>query len=160
MVAHIPLPLAAADALYAGGLGLVLAAVYSFLRMVLPTAKPIVLFCDILVFVLGAILYYSAAMARFYSGIPRWYTMAALLAGYLAWRLCLHPSLHALSKVLETAFCAPFKLLWHAALRPLFLYVKGKSEAHRAKSKAKRKKAKIKHAKQLQNPSQVLYNSK
>ncbi|MEG2924385.1 MAG: spore cortex biosynthesis protein YabQ [Oscillospiraceae bacterium] len=159
MVAYIPLRFALCDAFYALGLGLALSAVYSMARLLLPNNKVVVFVLDIGIFVLSAILYSSTASTRFYAGIPRWYTMAALLLGYFAWRICVNPSLFAIAHTIYNLLILPFTLCKKYLLSPLLLLIKKKIVALNAKKRSQDKKSHIKNVKQLQKPLQVLYNS-
>ena len=76
MVGGVPVGLALRDLFYAAGLGFLLCVGYSAARMLLGSGKAVCFICDAAVLAVGALLYRSAAMSRFYAGQPRWYTLA------------------------------------------------------------------------------------
>ena len=81
MVGGVPVGLALRDLFYAAGLGFLLCVGYSAARMLLGSGKAVCFICDAAVLAVGALLYRSAAMSRFYAGQPRWYTLCAVFFG-------------------------------------------------------------------------------
>lgn len=71
MVGGVPVGLALRDLFYAAGLGFLLCVGYSAARMLLGSGKAVCFICDAAVLAVGALLYRSAAMSRFYAGQPR-----------------------------------------------------------------------------------------
>ena len=140
MVGGVPVGLALRDLFYAAGLGFLLCVGYSAARMLLGSGKAVCFICDAAVLAVGALLYRSAAMSRFYAGQPRWYTLAGCVLCFLASRAALEPLLSGVEAFVRWCLAWPFVMLWHSAGR-----VK--------KSRAARKK-------RLQNSGRVLYNSK
>ena len=86
MVGGVPVGLALRDLFYAAGLGFLLCVGYSAARMLLGSGKAVCFICDAAVLAVGALLYRSAAMSRFYAGQPRWYTLAGCVLCFLASR--------------------------------------------------------------------------
>ena len=84
MVGGVPVGLALRDLFYAAGLGFLLCVGYSAARMLLGSGKAVCFICDAAVLAVGALLYRSAAMSRFYAGQPRWYTLAGCVLCFLA----------------------------------------------------------------------------
>lgn len=160
MVAGIPLPYAAADAIYAAGLGLLLGVLFTSVRMILPKGALFAFICDLTVLVLGSVLYASIVVARFYAGVARWYTVIALILGYISWQIVAHSKFVYAARVVKFAVIFPFISLWRQVLKKpiseILVLVKQKSIKH----KENKQKLKTKRIKQLQKPSQVLYNSK
>ncbi len=93
MVGGVPVGLALRDLSYAAGLGFLLCVGYSAARMLLGSGKAVCFICDAAVLAVGALLYRSAAMSRFYAGQPRWYTLAGCVLCFLASRAALEPLL-------------------------------------------------------------------
>ena len=93
MVGGVPVGLALRDLFYAAGLGFLLCVGYSAARMLLGSGKAVCFICDAAVLAVGALLYRSAAMSRFYAGQPRWYTLAGCVLCFLASRAALEPLL-------------------------------------------------------------------
>ena len=105
--------------------------------MLLGSGKAVCFICDAAVLAVGALLYRSAAMSRFYAGQPRWYTLAGCVLCFLASRAALEPLLSGVEAFVRWCLAWPFVMLWRAV----------------KKSRAARKK-------RLQNSGRVLYNSK
>ena len=99
MVGGVPVGLALRDLFYAAGLGFLLCVGYSAARMLLGSGKAVCFICDAAVLAVGALLYRSAAMSRFYAGQPRWYTLAGCVLCFLASRAALEPLLSVRSLV-------------------------------------------------------------
>lgn len=160
MVARIPLQLACADAIYAAGLGLLLGVLFTCVRMLLPKGAVFAFICDFSVLVLGGIFYSSIAVSRFYSGVARWYTVLALILGYLSWQIAAHAKLVYAAGMAKFALIFPFYTLWQRLLSPpilkFFKFLRQKINKHKENTLKKR----TKRIKQLQKPSQVLYNSR
>lgn len=143
------------------GWGFLLCVGYSAARMLLGSGKAVCFICDAAVLAVGALLYRSAAMSRFYAGQPRWYTLAGCVLCFLAsprrtgasaFRRrsvrSLVPGLAVRNAVARGA--APFA----GAVSARFQRVRTAHSAGRVKkSRAARKK-------RLQNSGRVLYNSK
>ena len=137
------------DAFLAAGLGFILAAVYRAMRLVGGSSKAVCFVCDVVIFLLGAVFYRSAAMSVFISGLMRWYTALALLAGY---GLCTHLLYAPLRLIEESARAVlkwPFLQIYRLVLHPLCVKMK----------KTRTKKPKN-ITKSLPKPTKVLYNSK
>ena len=175
MVGGVPVGLALRDLFYAAGLGFLLCVGYSAARMLLGSGKAVCFICDAAVLAVGALLYRSAAMSRFYAGQPRWYTLAGCVLCFLASRqpwggvgLCFWPSRAALEPLLSgveafVRWCLawPFVMLWRAVLRPFAGAVSARFQRVRTAHSAGRvKKSRAARKKRLQNSGRVLYNSK
>lgn len=160
MVAQLPLTFVLADTIYAAGLGILLAAAYTFMRMIFVQSKIWLFACDLSVFVIGTILYMSAVTARFYSGIVRWYTIFAVLLGYAVWQLAAHAKFIWLARLLKFLMFWPIYKIWDIAFKPCLAHIKGQYIKTSQKRDKKRELKRISKTKQLQKPSVVLYNSK
>lgn len=161
MVGGVPVALALRDLFYAAGLGFLVCVAYSAARMLLGSGRAACFFCDTAALALGALLYRSAAMSRFYAGQPRWYTLAGGALCFLFSRAAIAPLLSGIEAFVRWCLAWPFVMLWRAVLRPLLGAAKarlGDARAARAARRAKRKRARQK--KRLQNGGHVLYNSK
>lgn len=161
MVGGVPVGLALRDLFYAAGLGFLLCVGYSAARMLLGSGKAVCFICDAAVLAVGALLYRSAAMSRFYAGQPRWYTLAGCALCFLASRAALEPLLSSIEAFVRWCFAWPFVMLWRAALRPLAGAVSTRLCRMRDARAARRtKKSRAAKKKRLQNSGRVLYNSK
>lgn len=158
MVGGVPAQLVFRDAFFAAGLGLILCLLYSMARFFLTPSKIGMLCCDAAIFLVGALLYRSAAIGRFYAGVPRWYTMAACIGAFLLCRRSFAPLLDRLQKKLRVILRFPFAQLQKYVVLPLQSAIRKRVEQQRNKKIQKRKKRVAK--KRLQNNKQVLYNSK
>ena len=118
MVGGVPVGLALRDLFYAAGLGFLLCVGYSAARMLLGSGKAVCFICDAAVLAVGALLYRSAAMSRFYAGQPRWYTLAGCVLCFLASRAALEPLLSGVEAFVRWCLAWPFVMLWRAVLRP------------------------------------------
>lgn len=160
MVARISLGFACIDAIYAAGLGLLLGVLFTCVRMLLPKGPAFAFICDFAVLVLGGMLYSSIAVSRFYSGVARWYTVLALVLGYLSWQIAAHAKLVYVAGMAKFALIFPFFTLWQKFLKQpivkLFIIISQKTKKHKENTIKKR----TKRIKQLQKASQVLYNSR
>ena len=103
MVGGVPVGLALRDLFYAAGLGFLLCVGYSAARMLLGSGKAVCFICDAAVLAVGALLYRSAAMSRFYAGQPRWYTLAGCVLCFLASRAALEPLLSGVEAFVRLA---------------------------------------------------------
>lgn len=161
MVGGVPVALALRDLFYAAGLGFLLSVLYSGARLLPGPRRAVRFCCDAALGLLGALLYRSASVSRFYAGQPRWYTFAGCLACFLASRAALAPLFERVEALLRRCIARPCAALWRRALRPLFGAVSRRlcgalqaRHAHRAKQKRAAQK------KRLQTGGHVLYNSK
>ena len=137
------------DAFLAAGLGFILAAVYRAMRLVGGSSKTACFVCDVLIFLIGGISYNSAAMSVFISGLTRWYTATALLAGYALCTRLLYAPLRLVENSVRAILKWPFLQIYRLVLQPL-----------RAKIKKRRTKKSKTDTKSLPKPPNVLYNSK
>lgn len=161
MVGGVPAALALRDLFYAAGLGFLLCVLYSAVRMLAGSAKAVVFVCDAAILALGALLYRSAALSRFYAGQPRWYTMAGCALCFLASRAALAPLLEGVEAMVRWCLAWPFVMLWRFALRPAGCLVLSRFRAARAaRAERRRKQKRAAQKKRLQSSGQVLYNSK
>ena len=160
MVAGLPPVLAVRDAFFAAGLGFLLCIVYSAARLVLGSSRAVCIVCDTVVPALGALIYRSAAVSRFYAGVPRWYTLAACVAAFLLCRAAVAPFLDRVQRTVRMWLAWPFVTLWRHALCPFANGVKAKAARIRARRRQKKKNCPRRIKKRLQNTGQVLYNSK
>ena len=116
---------------------------------------------DAAVLAVGALLYRSAAMSRFYAGQPRWYTLAGCVLCFLASRAALEPLLSGVEAFVRWCLAWPFVMLWRAVLRPFAGAVSARFQRVRTAHSAGRvKKSRAARKKRLQNSGRVLYNSK
>ncbi len=161
MVGGVPAALALRDLFYAAGLGFLLCVAYSAARLVLGSGRVVVFVCDAAILALGALLYRSAALSRFYAGQPRWYTMAGCALCFLASRAALAPLLEGVEALVRWCLAWPFVMLWRFALDPLRLLILGRARAaHAAHAERREKQKRAAQKKRLQTSGQVLYNSK
>ena len=161
MVGGVPVGLALRDLFYAAGLGFLLCVGYSAARMLLGSGKAVCFICDAAVLAVGALLYRSAAMSRFYAGQPRWYTLAGCVLCFLASRAALEPLLSGVEAFVRWCLAWPFVMLWRAVLRPFAGAVSARFQRVRTAHSAGRvKKSRAARKKRLQNSGRVLYTSK
>ncbi len=147
---------AAADMLCCLGLGFLLAILYEAARFVLGRSLPAAFCLDLLAAFSAAVLLYSFAAGRSYSGQVRWYMTASLLLGLWSWFSVLDKALGSVRRFLVWIVSRPFVLVYFVLLRPLLrgtgsLLRKTWRKIHRRTAKPNRK--------QLKKPAQVLYNS-
>ncbi len=134
---------------------------YSAARLLLGSGKTVCFVCDAAVLALGALVYRSAAMSRFYAGQPRWYTLAGAALCFLASRAALAPLLSGVEALVRWCLAWPFVMAWRAVLRPVLCAAAGHFTRARAAHKERRaKRMRAAKKKRLQNGGQVLYNSK
>lgn len=161
MVGGVPAEFALRDLFYAAGLGFLLCVAYSAARLLLGSEKTVCFVCDAAVLALGALVYRSAAMSRFYAGQPRWYTLAGAALCFLASRAALAPLLSGVEALVRWCLAWPFVMAWRAVLRPVLCAAAGHFTRARAAHKERRaKRMRAAKKKRLQNGGQVLYNSK
>ena len=142
MVGGVPVGLALRDLFYAAGLGFLLCVGYSAARMLLGSGKAVCFICDAAVLAVGALLYRSAAMSRFYAA-------------------ALEPLLSGVEAFVRWCLAWPFVMLWRAVLRPFAGAVSARFQRVRTAHSAGRvKKSRAARKKRLQNSGRVLYNSK
>lgn len=161
MVAAIPVTMALRDAFFAAGLGFLLCLLYSSLRFVLGRSTAAMVLCDVLIFFTAALLMRSAAVSRFYSGLPRWYDIAACAGAFFLSRSTMAPILERTRNILWLGLKLPVCLVWEKFLAPawnsihvrLFEYCQKRKKRKIEKSEQEKKK-------RLQNTGRVLYNSK
>ena len=156
MVALAAPPYAVADMLCCLGLGFLLAAVYDLARFFLGSSKPVCFVLDLGAYLAAAVLLYSFAASRSYSGVVRWYMAAALLAGLAGYFFVLAPATRALQTAIKWVLSRPFVLLWLVALRPFGRLWR---RLWRLTGQKMRTGAKKRRKKQLKSKAQVLYNS-
>ena len=161
MVAAIPPSMALQDAFFAAGLGFVLCLFSSVLRFVLGRSVPALIVCDVLLLTLGALLIRSAAVSRFYSGLPRWYDVLACVGSFFICRSALFPMFEKIRKICLGIFVLPGRLLAKKLLLPLgsFFHTQWKEYREKKRLEELEKKAR-KRKKRLQNTGRGLYNSK
>lgn len=161
MVGGVPAAYALRDLFYAAGLGFVLCVCYSAARLLLGSGRAACFACDAGAFALGALLYRSAAMSRFFAGQPRWYTLTGCLLCFFACRAALAPLLGRVEAFVRWCAAWPFVMLWRVLLRPLCgaaaAHARAARQAHRLR---RQKRKRLLQKKRLQNSAQVLYNSK
>ena len=145
MVTAIPAAGVVRDAFLAAGAGFLLGVLYRALRAVLGSSRAACFFCDCAVCTLAALVFRSAAVSAFTSGVMRWYTGAALCAAAL-WSQRL---LRGVSRCAHAAFSAP---LHHALAR-----LGDARERRRQKRRVRKKKT---PCKDLKKAPVMLYNSK
>lgn len=156
MAAHIPGALVLADSLCCLGLGLLLAAGYDFARWMLGDSRPVCFVLDLTAFAAAAILLYSFAAGRSYSGEIRWYMAAGTVAGLCGYFFVLAPGLDALRRFAGWMLLLPVRLIWIFALRPIGrLFGRSADKAGKKLHAAAVKR----QTKQLQKKAKVLYNS-
>lgn len=161
MVGAVPVSLALRDSFFAAGLGFLLCAMYSFLRFVLGRSKAALVLCDVLLLGAGALLVRSAAVSRFYSGLPRWYDLVACAAAFFLCRAALGPVLEKLRAALLRLARFPGRWVLEKGLRPAAKQLAARQKALREKKLAqKQEKSRQQQKKRLQNTGRVLYNSK
>ena len=161
MVGGVPVGLALRDLFYAAGLGFLLCVGYSAARMLLGSGKAVCFICDAAVLAVGALLYRSAAMSRFYAGQPRWYTLAGCVLCFLASRAALEPLLSGVEAFVRWCLAWPFVMLWRAVLLPFAGAVSARFQRVRTAHSAGRvKKSRAARKKRLQNSGRVVDNSK
>ncbi len=161
MVGGVPVALALRDLFYAAGLGFLLCVAYSAARMLLGSGRAACFFCDTAVLALGALLYRSAAMSRFYAGQPRWYTLAGGALCFLFSRAAIAPLLSGIEAFVRWCLSWPFVMLWRAVIRPLSGAARARwVRARDARRLHRAKRSRAAQKKRLQNSGHVLYNSK
>jgi hypothetical protein len=114
---------------------------------------------DVVIFVLGAAVYRSAALSRFYAGVPRWYTLLACAAAFFACRASLSPLLTRVRAVVLHSVEWPFLWLYTVCMCPLVRFCSKNIAQTRQYWRKKRKNRKKLAKKGLQNIGAVLYNS-
>ena len=160
MVAPLPLPLMLRDTLMAAGLGFLLGFCYRLLRLVAGKSKVAYFICDGSIFIVGAVLYRSAAAGVFASGLMRWYTLAAVLMGYALVQKIFYAFFANIEEAVHLVFKWPFLKIHRYILCPIKAAWK-KHHAKHAEKKLQRQKTPQKtRAQDLPNPQNVLYNSK
>lgn len=161
MVAAIPVTKALQDAFFAAGLGFLLCLLYSCLRLVLGHSKAALLLCDVLILPVAALLLRSAAVSRFFSGLPRWYDLLTCVCAFFFCRSALAPALEKMRAFLVSWVQFPGRLVQKRLLKPVCGKIQAWQKAHREKTRArKQEKSKQQRKKRLQNTGRVLYNSK
>lgn len=160
MVAQLPFGFVCSDMLFAAGLGFGLALCYQIARMALGAGKIACFVCDLGIFVLGGLLYYSMAVGRFYARMPRWYTMAALLAAYTAYFFSVAPLLDGLAAGIKQILCVPFAMCKRFLFAPAASKLQSVWAAKRAQRVKQQQKRKQSRKKVLPKDTRVLYNSK
>lgn len=152
--------LALRDLFYAAGLGFLLCVGYSAARMLLGSGKAVCFICDAAVLAVGALLYRSAAMSRFYAGQPRWYTLAGCVLCFLASRAALEPLLSGVEAFVRWCLAWPFVMLWRAVRAVCGCGFGAFSACAYGAQRRRVKKSRAARKKRLQNSGRVLYNSK
>ncbi len=147
---------AAADVLCALGLGVLLAMGYDLCRTVLGNGRLVTFWLDILAAFLSAVLLYSFAAGRSFSGQLRWYMTAGFLAGLFSSFSVLAPATQAVRTALLWVFSRPFVLVWICLVRPLGRLLGRAFQSQRYKM---RQMALKRRKKQLKKAARVLYNS-
>lgn len=161
MVGNVPVPYALRDLFYAAGLGFLLCVAYSGARLLPGPVRAVRFLCDASLGLIGAFLYRSACVSRFYAGQPRWYTFAGCALCFFACRASLAPLMERAGAFLRRRLAWPFAALWRRVLRPLSAAVSARFFATRAALRARREKQKrAAQKKRLQTGGHVLYNSK
>ena len=155
MAAYIPVRYALADALCCLGLGLLTAAGHQALGWLLGRSRLALFWRDIAAFLLAAVLGFSFAASRSYSGLIRWYMVLGLAAGAWCYRALLADAVQATAQWLAAVVCSP--LVWsfrlgRALCRPVW------QAAGRRRAARRQKRAKAKQ-KRLQKDGRGLYNS-
>ena len=145
MVGAIPAAAVLPDVFLAAGAGCLIGALYRMLRAVLGNSRAACFFCDCTALALAALMFRSAAVSAFTSGVMRWYT--ALPMGLFA--LWSQRLLRGSSRCLHAALGRPVRAVYGAAAR---LWRKKQDRIRREKKKSR--------PKGLKKPSAVLYNSK
>lgn len=150
----------AADFLCCLGLGLALAALYDCGRFLFGSTKAVVLGLDIAFFIIAGILVCSYAAARSYAGIVRWYHLLGIFAGEWAYYTAFYAITQKMRKILLNVLFQPFAWVWKNVFCKIFCkFVKCWKKKWKKQSR-KQKKNKTNPTKQLQNATQMLYNSK
>lgn len=161
MVAAIPVTMALRDAFFAAGLGFLLCLLYSSLRFVLGRSTVAMVLCDVLIFFTAALLLRSAAVSRFYSGLPRWYDMAACAGAFFLSRSTMAPILERTRDMILLGLKLPAHLVWKKFLAPVWKRLHARWSEHCQKRKERKiEKSRQEKKKRLQNTGRVLYNSK
>lgn len=156
MVALAAPPYVVADMLCCLGLGFLLAALYDLARFFFGDTRPVCFVLDVTAYLAAAVLLYSFAASRSYSGVVRWYMAAALAAGLAGYFFVLAPATRAAQTAVKWVLSRPFVLLWLVAVRPL-----GRLFARlwRHTGQKMRLHAKKRRKKQLKSKARMLYNS-
>lgn len=157
MAALIPPSFAARDMLLAAGLGFLLAVAYRAARLVLPGRAGVFL-CDALAGLCGTLALRSAAVSRFYAGMPRWYTLGAMALCFAASARALRPAFRRLGR-LAGAPAAAAKAVLRALWAPAAARLRHRREKTCEKRRSMSKKTAKKNESALQKRAQVLYNS-
>lgn len=161
MVAAVPVTMALRDAFFAAGLGFLLCLLYSSLRFVLGRSAVAMVLCDVMILFTAALLMRSAAVSRFYSGLPRWYDMAACAGAFFLSRSTMAPILERTRNRLLLGLKLPAYLAWKNFLAPAWNSLHAHLFEHYQKRKKKKtEKSEQEKKKRLQNTGRVLYNSK
>ena len=152
MVALPPLGDALHDMFLCVGLGFFTAVFYTLLRFVLGKTRAGMFAADVVCIVAGAFAYFALSVQGLHTGVLRWYTGAAVLAGHF---LCLALWGAAAARLRSGVLCAlavPMRLFCRAAHHA--------AEKRRKKRLQKCTKKRGRKKKPLQKVYKVLYNSK
>ena len=150
----------AADFLCCLGLGLALAALYDCGRFLFGSTKVVVLGLDLAFFAIAGILVCSYAAARSYAGIVRWYHLLGMLAGQWAYYTAFYAMTQKIRKMIMKGLFLPFRWIWKNIFCKMSSQFVKQCKKTWIKQSQRQKKKKINQTKQLQNATQMLYNSK
>ena len=112
MVGAIPAAAVLHDVFLAAGAGCLIGALYRMLRAVLGNSRAACFFCDCTALALAALMFRSAAVSAFTSGVMRWYT--ALPMGLFA--LWSQRLLRGSSRCLHAALGRPVRAVYGLSL--------------------------------------------
>ncbi len=161
MVGGVSAGWALRDLFYASGLGFLLSVLYTAARAAAGPGKTARFLCDAALPVLGAVLYRSAAVSRFYAGQPRWYTLAGCVLCFFAGYAALAPLCRRIGRRLHEWLFFPLAVVHRRVLHPA---AQAAGKRFRIKKQACTaffaKKTQAERKKRLQSTSRVLYNSK
>lgn len=156
MVPQVAAALCFIDAVSAAGVGLVLAFCWDAMRLLAGKGKIRLFICDILTFLLAALVLVSFSVSKTYSGHLRWFMTAGAFLGFVAYLQLVAPFTKRVFSGVCWALGLPFVLTFRHILCPL-----GKGLQNAAHSLSGRAAAAAKkRRKRRHKKGSVLYDSK
>ena len=146
------------DALWCLGLGCLLAAGRDTVRLALGEGPVRCFFCDVAAFAAAAVLVCGFAAGASAGGLARWYMSAAVFLGAVCWRTAAAPLVHGVLGCLAGLLLLPLAPLHRRIFAPISVEMKMQQQKifHFLSKKCRKPQKTAK--KQLQNPTEILYN--
>ena len=147
-----------ADVLWCLGLGCLVWAVRDGAELLLGRGPVRCFVLDLLAFTAGAVLLVGFSAGVSAAGLARWYMSAAVFLGAVCWRTAAAPLVHGVLGCLAGLLLLPLAPLHRRIFAPISAEMKMQQQKiFHFLSKKCRKPQKI-AKKQLQNPTEILYN--